>query len=113
VNANTPRGDKISLLKDFVSRNQTNHIILCLPFKNDTTWCDCTSETIPFGYLGTFTDDRTVLACTPEGGKLMHTPKFTVNDNLIACKANAVLSADGSVTADINTTYKGAYYEYM
>jgi len=104
---------KVSFLTDFASMDQGNHIILCIPFKNDTTWCDCTSETIPFGYLGNFTDDRIVLACTPDGGKLMHTPKYTVQDNLIACKASVTLNNDGSVVADINTAYKGAYYEYM
>jgi hypothetical protein len=105
-------GDKkISFLNDFASMDQGDHIILCLPFKNDTTWCDCTSETIPFGYLGTFTDDRTVLACTPQGGKLMHTPKYTTDDNSITSKTSAKLSTDGSITADINTAYKGAEYE--
>ena len=104
---------KVSFLPDFASMDQGDHIILCLPFKNDTTWCDCTSEVIPFGYLGSFTDDRIVLACTPEGGKLMHTPKYTTKDNLITCKANVALNADGSITADINTAYHGAYYEEL
>lgn len=107
------RDQKINYLTDFASMDQGNHIILCLPFKNDTTWCDCTSEVIPFGYLGAFTDDRIVMACTPEGGKLMHTPKYTTQDNLIASKVNAILDTDGSVTADINTAYNGAYYEYL
>lgn len=104
-------GEKINYLADFASMDQGNHIILCLPFKNDTTWCDCTSETLPFGYLGTFTDDRIVMACTPDGGKLMHTPKYNTQDNLITSKADAALDAGGTLTADINTAYRGAYYE--
>ena len=65
------REHKESLMSDFTSMNQGNHIILCLPFKNDTTWLECTSQTIPFGFLSDFTDDRNVLACTPEGGKFI------------------------------------------
>ncbi|MBS1525578.1 MAG: DUF3857 domain-containing protein, partial [Bacteroidetes bacterium] len=32
---------KVSLEPDFASMNQGDHIILCLPFKNDTTWLEC------------------------------------------------------------------------
>jgi len=100
----------VSLLNDFPSMNQGNHIILCLPFKNDTTWADCTSQTIPFGYLGDFTDDRNVLACTPEGGKLMHTPKYTALNSITNRKANFTISETGQLTGNITTTFKGADY---
>jgi hypothetical protein len=102
---------KISLLNDFASMDQANHIILCIPFKNDTTWCDCTSQTIPFGYLGDFTDDRNVLACTPEGGKILHTPKYTAGDNLEARKADFVLNADGELSGEMTTNFKGTDYD--
>jgi hypothetical protein len=105
------RNYKVSFIDDFASMQQGDHIILCIPFKNDTTWADCTSETIPFGYLGPFTDDRTVLACTPEGGKLMHTPKYTVQDNLRSRKASFVINSDGQLSGTLSTTFKGADYE--
>ena len=103
---------KVNMLQDFASMEQGDHIILCLPFKNDTTWADCTSQTIPFGYLGDFTDDRTVLACTPEGGKLMHTPKYTTKDNLKSRKAEFVINEQGELSGSMVTTFKGAYYDY-
>jgi len=102
---------KVDLIKDFASMDQGNHIILCIPFKNDTTWADCTSETIPFGYLGDFTDDRLVLACTPEGGKLMHTPKYTYKDNLESRKASFVINETGELSGSMTTTFKGVNYE--
>jgi len=105
------RNYKVSMIDDFASMEQGDHIILCLPFKNDTTWADCTSQTIPFGYLGDFTDDRTVLACTPEGGKLMHTPKYTATDNLQMRKANFVINNAGELSGGMTTIFKGVDYD--
>ncbi|MEO6849345.1 MAG: DUF3857 domain-containing protein, partial [Mucilaginibacter sp.] len=105
------RENKVSMLSDFASMDQGNHIILCIPFKNDTTWAECTSQQIPFGFLGDFTDDRTVLACTPEGGKLMHTPKYTTEENLEKRKADFVLNEQGELTGNMETTFKGTDYD--
>jgi hypothetical protein len=105
------RDYKVSLMDDFASMEQGDHIILCLPFKNDTTWADCTSQTIPFGYLGDFTDDRLVLACTPEGGKLMRTPKYTFKDNLESRKASFILSEAGELSGNMRTIFKGTNYD--
>jgi transglutaminase-like putative cysteine protease len=102
---------KISMLPDFASMDQGDHIILCLPFKNDTTWLECTSQKIPFGYLGDFTDDRLVLACTPEGGKLLHTPKYTFDKNIQNRVGEFTIKPDGTIAGSMTTTYKGLQYE--
>jgi hypothetical protein len=102
---------KVNMRTDFASMEQGDHIILCVPFKNDTTWADCTSETIPFGYLGGFTDDRTVLACTPEGGKLLHTPKYAPGQNTERRRCNFIIDADGGLSGNMATTFKGVDYE--
>ncbi|HZY37921.1 MAG TPA: DUF3857 domain-containing protein [Mucilaginibacter sp.] len=103
---------KVSMQSDFASMEQGNHIILCLPFKNDTTWADCTSQTIPFGYLGDFTDDRTVLACTPDGGKLLHTPVYGVDATIKSRKADFTIDTNGALSGNMTTTLKGTYYDY-
>jgi len=89
-----------------------DHIILCIPFKNDTTWADCTSQTIPFGYLGSFTDDRLVLACGPTGGKLIRTPKYTTEQNLKSRKADFIIDSQGDISGSMTTLFKGIDYEY-
>jgi hypothetical protein len=104
---------KVNLMDNFPSMEQGNHIILCLPFKNDTTWADCTNQTIPFGYLGDFTDDRTVLACTPEGGKLMHTPRYTYQNNLESRKASFRINDGGELAGDMETIFKGTNYDEL
>jgi len=102
---------KISLMPDFASMNQGDHIILCIPFKNDTTWAECTSQKIPFGFLSNFTDDRIVLACTPEGGKLLHTPKYTYQQNLQSRKGTFTIAETGELTGTMNTSFKGTQYD--
>jgi len=102
---------KQSPLSDFASMNQFDHVILCLPFKNDTTFLECTSQKIPFGFLSDFTDDRLVLACTPEGGKLLHTPKYTAPNNLQQRKATFVLDAQGNLSGEMQTIFKGTQYD--
>jgi hypothetical protein len=102
---------KKSLLPDFASMAQGNHIILCLPFKNDTTWLECTNKDIPFGFLGDFTDDRWVLACTAEGGKLLHTPKYTAELSRQVRKASVTLKEDGQLDGSMTTTFEGWQYE--
>ena len=102
--------EKENITDDFASV-QGNHAILCIPFKNDTTWVDCTSQTYPFGYLGDFTDDRIALACTPEGGKIVHTPKYTIEDNVEKRKANFVISETGDLSGEMQTVFKGTNYD--
>lgn len=102
---------KVSMLPDFASMDQGNHVILCLPFKGDTTFLECTSQKMPFGFLSDFTDDRTVLACTPEGGKLMHTPKYNSQANLQHRKADFKIDDNGTLTGNITTLYRGTQYD--
>jgi transglutaminase-like putative cysteine protease len=103
--------DKVKMLPDFASMDQGNHIILCLPLKNDTTFLECTSQKIPFGFLSDFTDDRTVLACTPNGGRLIHTPKYTAADNLQTRKAGFTIAPNGELSGSMQTVYKGTQYD--
>lgn len=102
---------KVSLMPDFASMEQGNHIILCIPFKNDTTWLECTNQKIPFGFLSDFTDDRTVLACTPEGGKLMHTPKYSTEINLTNRSADFKIDESGLLTGNMTTHFEGTNYD--
>jgi len=102
---------KSGLLPNFASMGQANHVILCVPFANDTTWLECTSQRIPFGFLGNFTDDRNVLACTASGGKLLHTPKYTSENNLQVRKATFSISDKGELSGEIDTRFSGTQYD--
>ena len=95
----------------FASMDQGNHVILALPLGKDTTWLECTNQNVPFGFLGDFTDDRLVLACTAEGGKLVRTPALSSAMNETKRKAILTVDQSGNIIGTIHTTFKGAQYD--
>lgn len=99
-----------NIVPDFPS-NQFNHAILCVPLPEDTMWIECTNQHIPLGYLGTFTDDRTVLMIKETGGYLGHTTVYDQHDNVQNRISHVQLRSDGSGTVQTTTDYKGIYYD--
>ena len=95
-----------SFLPDFPSANQFNHIIVCVPQPKDSIWLECTSQTLPMGYLSGFTSNRNALLVNENGGTLVHTPVYKKTDNLQIRKINASVNEEGKLTALINTKYK-------
>lgn len=105
-------GDQnISLRPDFASAAQGNHIILCVPFGEDTTWLECTNKYMPFGYLGSFTDNRNVVICTPEGGILTRTTKYSDSVNREKRTAQFKIDSIGNLTGEMTTDFGGLLYE--
>ena len=108
---------------------QGNHAILMVSTKKDTVWLECTSQKVPFGYLGNFTDDRDALVVTPEGGKIIHTKSYLnteskqiiigeytldENGNIYAkakIKSSGVQYDDNYLIADMNSKEKDEYYK--
>jgi transglutaminase-like putative cysteine protease len=88
-----------------------NHIILMVPLQQDTVWLECTSKYKPCGFLGSFTDNRKVLAITEEGGKLFHTPSYPIENNTQIRTAKVTVTADGNAEANVTTTYNGLQQE--
>ena len=94
-----------SFMADFPS-NQFDHVIVCVPLPTDTVWLECTSQTLPAGYLSAFTSNRNALLIDETGGTLVRTPVYNKNDNLQSRKITATVDADGKMTAVIHTKYR-------
>jgi hypothetical protein len=95
---------------DFPS-HQFNHVVVSVPNGKDTLWLECTSQTNPFGYQGTFTEDRKALVISSDGGKLVKTINYTPEQNLQSRTALISLDDKGNATAKIKTTNTGIQYE--
>ncbi len=102
--------EKRDIDKEFSSL-QGNHVILNIPNNGNDVWLECTSQTIPFGFLGDFTDDRNVLVITPEGGVIKRTPAYKNEKNSQITKASIQLDAAGSVSATLERVSKGLQFD--
>ncbi len=103
--------DLVSIKEDFVTFiGQTNHVIIYLPNEEKDIWLECTSQTNPFGFIASFTDDRDVFVIAPEGGKIVHTTAYKTEENLQLTNATVNLSADGEITGDVSIKTYGYQY---
>jgi hypothetical protein len=91
--------------------HRTNHIIVAVPNKKDTIWLECTSQTNAFGYLGSFTSDRHALMVTDQGGVVVKTPAYSINQNVESRVAEVSVDKTGNAKATVRTTFSGLKYE--
>lgn len=99
-----------SLENDFAAM-QGNHVILSIPNGDKDIWLECTSQKLPFGFIGDFTDDRDALVITPEGGKIKHTKKYSTEENVQLIKANCELTSTGEILVNVDETSEGIQYD--
>ncbi len=95
---------------DFPS-SQFNHAIVAVPNGLDTLWLECTSQTNPFDYQGTFTGDRKGLLITDNGAVFANTLRYPAEVNVQSRTADVFLELSGDAKAKIKTTYAGLQYE--
>jgi transglutaminase-like putative cysteine protease len=108
-------GSNFYMTEDFPS-NQFNHATLCVPMKNDTMWLECTSQTVPAGYQGSFTGNRKALLVDETGGYLVSTKSYGVNENQQLRKITGTVSEDGNMEIAVRTNFmaiKGEFRHQM
>ncbi len=101
---------KRNIQSDFVSV-QGNHMILAIPDGDDYIWLECTNQTSPFGYQGTFTDSRNALVIKPEGGEIVKTKAYTESDNSQITKGSYAISPEGNISGKMAIVSKGEQYD--
>lgn len=103
--------DKINFEDDFPNLAQGNHVILAIPYQGKYYWLDSTSQIVPFGFIGNFTDDRKVLVIKPDGGELVKTKAYVNDENYQKTEANFRLSAEGSIKGLVVRKSQGVQYD--
>ncbi|HRI28350.1 MAG TPA: DUF3857 domain-containing transglutaminase family protein [Chitinophagales bacterium] len=96
---------------DFASANQTNHVIICLPLQQDTLWLECTSQKLPFGFIGKGNANRYALAITEQGGKVCKTPHYTAANNVQHTTAQVILQPNTDARITLSAYHTNLAYE--
>ncbi|PKV49654.1 uncharacterized protein DUF3858 [Aquimarina sp. MAR_2010_214] len=89
-----------------------NHVILNIPDEEEDIWLECTSQTMPFNFIGDFTDDRNVLVIKPEGGEIKRTKKYKPEENKLHTTATVNLGEDKSMSAIVKRISHGLEYDW-
>ncbi len=100
---------KSNIQSDFVSM-QGNHMILAVPNGDNYIWLECTSQDDPFGYQGTFTDDRDVLVVKPEGGEIVRTKIYEDIGNTQTGKGTYTINENGDFSGILKIASQGSQY---
>lgn len=95
-----------SPIEDFPSMN-FNHVIACVPTDEDTIWLECTSQTNPFGFLGSFTGNRKGLLIKSEGAQLVNTIQYLPEENFQKRTAEVWLDENGHADLKVASSYGG------
>lgn len=88
-----------------------NHVIVTVPLKNDTIFLECTKSTNPFGYVGTFIQNRPSLLIDNTDSHLLYTPGLNPADNLLIRSFNFNVQPTGTALTDIHYNAKGRFFE--
>jgi hypothetical protein len=96
---------------DEIPGQQFNHVILAVPLEKDTLWLENTSNTNPFGYTGTFTQNRKALLVDAGRSKLVNTPSLTEKDVQISTSAEFCIDFEGNANTKLKCIYRGDKFE--
>lgn len=99
-------GTKADDIEIDLPSNQFNHVILQVPTEKDPIWLECTSTTLPPGYLGEFTSNRHVLVVKENGGYLTKTPAYLEenwNKTISKTTLDIEEQGDAKISAEIHS----------
>lgn len=90
---------------------QFNHVILAVPVDKDTIWLENTASGHPFGYLGSFTQDRHGLLVDENTSRLVRIPPLSLQDVQTSGKRDFFLKEEGSANVMARMILRGPPYE--
>ena len=100
----------LGFIKSFVGQ-QFNHVVLTVPLEKDTIWLENTSNTNPFSYMGTFTQNRDALLIAKDHSQLVRIPALKTDDNHVSYTLAYDLNLSGSTKVTLDISFKGEGFE--
>jgi len=89
---------------------QGNHVILNIPNNGSDLWLECTNQSLPFGYIGSFTDNRNALVISENGGSIKKTTVYKDQLNLQTTEAEIEINSEGKISATLEINSTGLQY---
>ncbi|MBN2812582.1 MAG: DUF3857 domain-containing protein [Bacteroidales bacterium] len=96
--------------KDFPSQ-QFNHVVLTVPIDGDTIWLENTNKSNPFGYTGTFIQNRYALLVEKENSRLIRTPVLQLRDVTDGRRIDFSLQKSGETGLLLRYSLRGPSFE--
>ncbi len=90
---------------------QFNHVILCVPIQKDTIWLENTNNSLPYNYLGTFTQGREALVSSDVGGTIVRTPAMLPSTVKTVKRYDFQIDNEGSGKASAALRLRGDEFE--
>jgi len=90
-----------------------NHVIVNVPLEKDTIWLECTSQTLPFGYVSTYIQNRYALLIDSNASQLVKTPELKIKDVLTERNIDVHLNSSGKATSKFSIKARGRFFEEL
>jgi hypothetical protein len=105
-------GRDVPDVKSEFPSNQFNHVFLGVPLPSDTVMLECTSQTSPSGYTGTFTDDRNVLWMeNNHKSAIIRSRIYDHLQNVRTSTIRAEMTPDGSAKMNLVVENQGVFFD--
>lgn len=91
---------KKDIYEDYPNFFQADHVILSVPLQNDTIWLECTSQTLPFGFVhsGIAGHNAILIKEDGSGGEFLRLPTYKDEDSNTTTNLVVDLKENGSAS---------------
>jgi hypothetical protein len=90
---------------------QFNHMVLAVPLDADTLWLETTDNINPFGYVGTFIQNREALLVAAGSSRLVRIPALSAASNHVSNRLVFDCMSNGDAQATLAFIFRGRGFE--
>jgi len=102
-----------NIYEDYPSFNQLDHVILMVPMEKDSIWLECTSPTLPFGYIhdNIAGHNAVIIHEDGKGGEYCTLPVYSDRENKSETFLEININENGKAEGKITITENLHYYD--